>query len=431
MCSDVVIRAEGLTKSYRVFNQSADRLKQAVTFGRRQYYKRFTALDNISFEIRKGETVGIIGRNGSGKSTLLQLVCGILKPSAGRVEVNGRISALLELGAGFHPDFTGRENVLFYATVLGMPREQIERRLPEIEAFADIGEFMDQPVRTYSSGMFVRLAFATAIHTDPDILVVDEALAVGDTAFQAKCYEKVQTLHDSGCTVVVVSHDLTRFERMFDRVALLERGRMVADGTPSTVLGIYLDLLRRNASEKLQAAPLPAGLAAPVRAKASTLRWQNAFRINPSAKRYGDGLAEIVEAGTFDLESHPSQTLARGTPFFIRFRVLHHATVERPIVSFSITDINGVALCGTTSAMQRIAIPTAPQGTVTEYTFRQILTLNPGSYLLNIGYSRWQHGAEAHCDLRVGYLSFEVTAAEKRAGYFDPASSIECEAASQ
>jgi ABC-type polysaccharide/polyol phosphate transport system ATPase subunit len=190
MRSDAVISVNKLTKTYRIFGHPGDRIKQALTFGRMRFHREFTALKDVSFEIKKGETIGIIGRNGSGKSTLLQLICGILKATAGSVQVNGRIVALLELGAGFNPEFTGTENVYFQGALMGFTRAQMDERFDGIADFAEIGEFIDQPVRTYSSGMFVRLAFSTAMHLNPEILVVDEALAVGDAGFQQKCFRQ-------------------------------------------------------------------------------------------------------------------------------------------------------------------------------------------------------------------------------------------------
>ncbi|MBZ0133671.1 MAG: ABC transporter ATP-binding protein [Rhodocyclaceae bacterium] len=216
MSSDIVISARGLTKTYRLFGHPGDRVKQFVSFGLKQYHREFTALKDVSFDIRKGETIGIIGRNGSGKSTLLQLVCGILKPTSGSVTVNGRVSALLELGAGFNPEFTGRENVFFQGAIMGFSRQQMDERFDDIVAFADIGEFIDQPVRTYSSGMFVRLAFAVAIHVDADILVVDEALAVGDIPFQAKCVAFFRQFRARGGTMLIVSHDMNIINALCD-----------------------------------------------------------------------------------------------------------------------------------------------------------------------------------------------------------------------
>jgi len=235
MHSDIAISVKNLTKTYRIFGHPGDRIKQALTFGRARFHREFTALQDVSFEIKKGETVGIIGRNGSGKSTLLQLICGILKPTSGEVQVNGRISALLELGSGFNPEFTGRENVYFQGAVMGLTKKEMDDRFDDIAAFADIGDFIDQPVRTYSSGMYVRLAFAVAVSVEPDILVVDEALAVGDIGFQQKCFERIREMREAGTTIFLVSHD-TLFMRNFgDTVIYLNHGQIKNMGDPETV----------------------------------------------------------------------------------------------------------------------------------------------------------------------------------------------------
>ena len=239
--SDVVISARHLTKAYRLFDHPGDRVKQFFSLGLKQYHKDFTAVQDVSFDICRGETVGIIGSNGAGKSTLLQLICGILKPTSGSVEVKGRVSALLELGAGFNPEFTGRENVFFQGMLMGLNRTQMAARFDEIAAFADIGEFMDQPVRTYSSGMFVRLAFSVMVHVDADILIVDEALAVGDMAFQARSYERMESMRQLGTTIVVVSHSLPIIRNFCKRAVWLVNGRMTMDGSSHQVCATYLE----------------------------------------------------------------------------------------------------------------------------------------------------------------------------------------------
>jgi lipopolysaccharide transport system ATP-binding protein len=237
---EIAISVRDLSKVYRIFSHPGDRLKQAVSFGFRRYYKRFTAVQDVSFDIRQGETVGIIGRNGTGKSTLLQLICGILKPSNGTVKVRGRISALLELGAGFNAEFTGRENVYFYCALFGLKKEDVDARFDDIASFADIGQYLDQPVRTYSSGMFVRLAFATVVHVDSDILVVDEALAVGDEAFQRKCFDRLEDmLARQQMVLLFVSHNVRQVERICSRAILLENGRVLQDGQSSDVCSVY------------------------------------------------------------------------------------------------------------------------------------------------------------------------------------------------
>lgn len=247
MADDIAISVRNLTKTYRLFNHPGDRVKQFLSLGFRQYHRKFTALEDVSFDIRKGETVGIIGRNGSGKSTLLQLICGILKPTSGSVRVNGRISALLELGAGFNPEFTGRENVYFQGALMGFTSTQMDDRFDDIAAFADIGEFIDQPVRTYSSGMYVRLAFATVIHSEADILVVDEALAVGDEVFQRKCFERLETLLGNGKTnLFFVSHNIRQVERICSRAFSLERGRVCQTGSSDEVCTAYFKNTLQN-----------------------------------------------------------------------------------------------------------------------------------------------------------------------------------------
>lgn len=242
---NVAISVRNLTKSYRLFNHPGDRIKQFLSLGLKRYNREFTALRDVSLDIRKGETIGIIGRNGSGKSTLLQLICGILKPTAGTVQVNGRISALLELGAGFNPEFTGRENAYFQGALQGFSSTQMDVRIAEIATFADIGDFIDQPVRTYSSGMFVRLSFSVAVHVDPDLLVIDEALAVGDMEFQQRCFEKIRQLQDMGKTIIVVSHNPYQLERLCHRAAVLHQGSLSSLYPAKDTLTLYQSLVHQ------------------------------------------------------------------------------------------------------------------------------------------------------------------------------------------
>jgi lipopolysaccharide transport system ATP-binding protein len=259
---DIAISVRNLTKTYRIFGHPGDRIKQAATFGIKRYYKEFTALRDVSFDIKKGETVGIIGRNGSGKSTLLQLICGILKPTSGSVHVNGRVSALLELGAGFNPEFTGRENVYFQGALMGFTKSEMDSRFDDIAAFADIGEFIDQPVRTYSSGMFVRLAFAVAVNVEPDILLIDEALAVGDTSFQKKCMTYFRRFRDSGRSMLFVSHDINLINSICTIGIELEPERGCRCGFASEVSAAYLRSLYADAQHKMehwQSASFPSG----------------------------------------------------------------------------------------------------------------------------------------------------------------------------
>ena len=254
LSDDIVISARNLGKTYRLFGHPGERIKQFFSFGLRRYHRKFTALSDVSFDIRRGEAIGIVGPNGSGKSTLLQLVCGILRPTNGSIEVHGRVSALLELGAGFNPEFTGRENVYFQGSLMGLSRRQIA-------AFADIGEFIDQPVRAYSSGMFVRLAFATMIHADADILVIDEALAVGDEAFQRKCFDKLsEILADRNKILILVSHNTRQIERVCSRVLWLQGGQLLQDETSRTVCNAYMTSMHHQLqSRRREDGPQPSG----------------------------------------------------------------------------------------------------------------------------------------------------------------------------
>lgn len=287
---DIVISARNLTKSYRLFGHPGDRVKQFLSLGLRRYHRGFTALQDVSFDIRKGETIGIIGRNGSGKSTLLQLVCGILKPTSGTIAVNGRVSALLELGAGFNPEFTGRENVYFQGAITGLSEAEMDARFAAIAAFADIGDFIDQPVRTYSNGMFVRLAFAVASHVDPDILVVDEALAVGDVAFQQKCFDRIYDMQSRGMTMIVVSHNPYQIERLCNRVAVMDRGRLSPLCPAKEALSLYQELVHRELTPDARTDPA-------LREGTHALRFESvavegAFRTNEPLRITADVVAE-------------------------------------------------------------------------------------------------------------------------------------------
>ena len=251
---DIVISARNLTKAYRLFVHPGDRIKQFLSAGLVQYHRDFTALKDVSFDVRKGETVGIIGRNGAGKSTLLQLVCGILKPTSGNVMVQGRISALLELGAGFNPEFTGRENVYFQGALMGLGKEEMDSRFADISAFAQIGDFIEQPVRIYSSGMYLRLAFSVAVNVDSDILVVDEAMAVGDAGFRARCFRRIGELKGKGCTILFVSHSMEQVNKLCSRSLLLDEGKLLLTGLSRNVISHFQQLLSEG-PERLEMLP--------------------------------------------------------------------------------------------------------------------------------------------------------------------------------
>ena len=242
--SEYAIQVQNVEKMYKLYDKPTDRLKESLGFSKKKRYKEHFALNNVSFNVKKGETVGIIGTNGSGKSTILKIITGVLNPCpGGNIVVDGRISALLELGAGFNGEYTGIENVYLNGTMIGFTKEEIDEKLQDIIDFADIGDFINQPVKTYSSGMFVRLAFAVAINIDPEILIVDEALSVGDVFFQAKCYHKFEEFKKMGKTILFVSHDLGSIGKYCDRVVLLNKGKKLNEGTPKEMIDIYKKLL--------------------------------------------------------------------------------------------------------------------------------------------------------------------------------------------
>ena len=246
---DIAIKVKNITKYYKLYDTPRDRLKEALNPFKKKYHKQFCVFENINFTIRRGEVVGIIGRNGCGKSTLLKLITGELQPSKGEVTVNGKITALLELGAGLNPEFTGLENIFFYGNVLGISNDQIKQRIENIKAFADIGEFINQPVKNYSSGMKSRLGFAVAIHVEPDILILDEILAVGDAQFKRKCFSKIEELFSNGCTVILVSHDDQSIAKMCTRVIFIDDKNISKDGKPKDVLQLYQDSIVKNSRE--------------------------------------------------------------------------------------------------------------------------------------------------------------------------------------
>ncbi len=257
-----VIRAQGLSKTYRLYDRPHHRLLQSLAGDRRRYYREFSALHDVSFQLQRGETLGIIGANGAGKSTLLQLLCGTLEPSAGQVQVHGRIAALLELGAGFNPEFTGRENLIINAAIFGLTPSQIDERSEDIIAFADIGDFIDRPVKTYSSGMYVRLAFSVAVHVDPQILIVDEALAVGDALFQFKCMSRMRRMLDDGVSLLFTSHDISAVKALCQRTLWLEKGQLRLLGATAEVTRAYDQdwVLRANEAQGQSSAGDAAGL---------------------------------------------------------------------------------------------------------------------------------------------------------------------------
>ena len=356
-----MVLVQNLSKLYKLYRRPSDRLREVLPFGPRKLHTDFWALRDVSFQVERGETLGLVGPNGCGKSTLLQLVCGILQPTLGRVVTRGRIAALLELGAGFNPEFTGRENVFLNGEILGLSRAEIERAMPSIEAFAEIGEFIGRPVKEYSSGMYVRLAFATAIHVDPEILIVDEALAVGDAVFANRCVRKFEELRERKITVLFVSHDLGLVKQLSDRAILLLNGHIEAEGAPSDVINRYIGLVleRQQArGEKEQ-------------------RFEASFR-------HGDGTSEIRSIELLNAAGESVTSVASGDVVTVRVRSRFHQPKCDPMVGILIRTRIGMDVYGTNTRIEKAHLGSFEAGDELEVDFRFACWLTPQSYTLTV-----------------------------------------------
>ena len=342
----IAINVDNVSKIYRLYNKPSDRLKEALGFSKKKLYQEHYALNNVSFEVRKGETVGIIGTNGSGKSTILKIITGVLNPTQGNVSIQGRISALLELGAGFNMEYTGIENIYLNGTMMGFSEEEISAKMDDILSFADIGDFVHQPVKTYSSGMFVRLAFAVAINIDPEILIVDEALSVGDVFFQVKCYHKFEEFKKMGKTILFVSHDLGSISKYCDRVILLNKGVKEAEGKPKEIVDLYKQLMAQNDA--------PTDVPKTVVENNQQGMWKQYLNNNPKFQDYGEKHGEIVDYAIIDETGKITSNIQKNTEFTIKMKVRFHKELQEPIFAFTIKDLQGTEVTGTNTMYEDI-----------------------------------------------------------------------------
>lgn len=399
------IEVRGLTKDYRIFAHPRDRFLQF--FSRRPRHQVHHALRGVDFQVAPGEVVGILGRNGSGKSTLLEILSGVLKPTAGSFRVQGRLAALLELGAGFNPEFTGIENVRLNATILGLSSREIEARLPEILAFADIGEFAARPVKLYSSGMYVRLAFAVASSIDPDILIVDEALSVGDVQFQTKCFRRFEELVGRGRTVLLVTHSTEQMVRHCSRALLLEGGRLIADGEPRTVANRYLDLML--GADRGTGAPPAAPVAIPAEADDTLLERRAGYFA--SEYRWGNGGARLEDVRISESSGPRHRTSLRsGVTIEVVLRARFQRACERAVFGLFIKTTDGVTVFGNSTRNPSVyPEPLAvAAGEEVRIAFALQLHLGPGAYLLSAGVSSEEGEEIVPLDRRYDCLHFEV-----------------------
>ena len=404
---DIAVRVENISKCYHIYDSPRDRLRQFVlprlqrVAGRpyKQYFREFWALKDISLEVRRGETLGIIGRNGSGKSTLLQIICGTLAPTCGTVEAYGRIAALLELGSGFNPEFTGRENVYMNGALLGLTKEEIDARFDDIAAFADIGEFMDQPVKTYSSGMFVRLAFTVQAHIDASIVIIDEALAVGDVFFTQKCFTRLRELIASGAAVILVTHDMATLTQVCSRVLVLGNGSEIYEGDPVSAVRRYMSL-QRDASPRIPPPNRHAGTAEESQSS-SEPKWPSpdAFFDTTAADLIGNGRAELIGVALCDVDGAPCRFFHLGDSavFFVEYRLLDDIGV--PIGGVTIVNEKGILLHGKNSMQYQVAAPEVCQkGTILRFRQRIVLDIAPGEYTFVVGLATMDRVAYQNCE---------------------------------
>jgi lipopolysaccharide transport system ATP-binding protein len=373
--SELAISLNNVSKCYKRYGRPVDRLKELLLPGK-SHAEKFWALRNINLEIAKGETLGIVGQNGSGKSTLLQIIAGTLQPTAGQVQVIGRVSALLELGSGFNPEFTGRQNVFFNGRILGLSREEIEAKFDDIAAFAEIGDFLDQPVKTYSSGMIVRLAFAVIANTEPQILIIDEALAVGDAKFQARTMKRIRELKERGVTILFVSHDAASVKMLCQRAVLLNRGTVIKTGSSNSVINHYIALLSSEQTEKEDE------IASCVASDRDLLDNEQDKKLH----RHGNQLAVINSVKITDQDNQEIKgKLETDSIFNIGVSVEAKVELSDLVIGFSIRNLMGVVIYGTNSSLINTKLPKLERGQQLTASFELPCFLNKGVYTITIG----------------------------------------------
>ena len=463
--AEYAISVKDVTKVYKLYEKPIDRLKESVSSTHKNYHRDFYALNGLSFNVKKGETVGIIGTNGSGKSTILKIITGVLTPSTGQVQVNGKISALLELGAGFNMDYTGIENIYMNGTMMGYTKKEMEAKLDDILDFAEIGDFVYQPVKTYSSGMFVRLAFALAINVEPEILIVDEALSVGDVFFQSKCYRRMEEIRQSGTTILMVTHDMGSIIKYCDKVVLLHKGEFISQGTPGHMVDLYkkilagqMDSLRAQLEQERReeelrgaegrddegshssqhgtggAAVTPGGDpdaqmsdfsgGMDLSGGGKPLLMKDQLTINYDRTEYGDGRAEIYDLGLLDERGNITNLLLKGEMFTIRERIRFNAEIQAPIFTFTIKDKMGTELTGTNTMFEGTDIKPVKPGDAYTVEFTQKMTLQGGEYLLSMSCTGFEHGEHVVYHRLYNITNVTVISNKNTVGVYDMESQV-------
>ncbi len=425
----IAIEVKDVHKIYKLYNRQRDRLKEALGFSKKVRHHDHYALRGVNMTIRQGECVGIIGTNGSGKSTILKIITGVLTPSSGTVTVNGRISALLELGAGFNPEYNGIENIYLNGTMIGFTKEEIDAKLQDILDFADIGEYVYQPVKTYSSGMFVRLAFAVSINIDPEILIVDEALSVGDVFFQAKCYHKFEEFKKQGKTILFVSHDLSSISKYCDRVVLLNKGTLLGEGTAKEMIDTYKRVLvgqyeipeAGEGESLLDDQELRDSAAKSVDQKIGMTEMSG---VNPDTLEYGSKKAEIVECYLTDANGVKSSAVLKGQNYTIHMKVSFSQDCPAPIFAYTVKNIKGTEITGTNTMLEKAFLDPVKAGSVKEITFEQKMNLQGGEYLLSFGATGYEGEDFVVYHRLYDAINMTVISDKNTVGFYDSESTV-------
>lgn len=419
---NTVIEIKNISKIYNLYNKPSDRLKEAL-FSRKSRHTEFAALNDVSFNVNKGEILGIIGKNGSGKSTILKIITNVLTPTSGECIVKGKIAALLELGAGFNMEYTGIENIYLNGQMIGFSKEEMDKKIQDIIDFADIGEHIYQPVKTYSSGMFARLAFSVAISVDPDILIVDEALSVGDVFFQNKCYRRFEEFRERGKTILFVTHDMGSVIRYCNRCVLLNAGKKVAEGNPQEMVDLYKRIMvgQWNENEEKEADSSST-------VKASNVKkdqlWKEQISTNPDMEVYGDGRADIIDFGIFSDTGDIGNNVYKGDYYSVKMKVRINEDNLNPIFAFKLRDVKGTELTGTNTMLEDIDTSQCEKGDIVTITFRQKQYLQPGQYLVSLGCTAFEGDQFVVYSRNYNCCVLGVVAQKGTIGIFDSESEV-------
>lgn len=414
---DIVIKIDHISKAYQLYARPIDRLKESWSITKTNYHKDFYALNDINFEVARGECVGIVGTNGSGKSTLLKIITGVLTPTGGTVETHGKISALLELGAGFNMEYTGLKNIYLNGTIMGYSKEEIDAKVQDIIEFAEIGDHINQPVKTYSSGMFARLAFAVAINVDPDILIVDEALSVGDVFFQAKCFRKFNEFMEQGKTILFVSHDMGSVMKYCTRCLLINKGEQIMVGDTPEVVNTYRRILVQNMREYEELND----------SQGKGSAWKDNLLTNENFIEYGDQSAEIIDFAVMDDSGVISNSVLKGEEYKIKMKVKFFKDVDAPIFAMKLRDLKGVELTGTNTMYENCMKEHVSAGEVITVSFRQRMLLQGGQYLLSISCTGFEADAFVAHHRLVDICNIQVLSDKNTVGVFDSETVVEYE----